>query len=247
MAGKKVSEDRWKQALAWESSLWESIEHKRGWKRPIWMIARPFFRLLGLPGGAKDDFNHWWEKQLDFYNYLPKEISNYIELGCGPYTNTRLILKERKAKHIILSDPLIRNYIRYRRTWLARQYKTGAICIDPNPAENCLYADGTFDVVVMINVLDHVMDVDQCLSNAIRIARKGGFFIFGQDLTDEEGLRRFPYDVGHPIRLNLEEIEPYLTGFQPVLRKVLSREEGRAPEAHYGTLLFVGRKTENSK
>jgi len=107
------------------------------------------------------------------------------------------------------------------------------------------FAPGYFDLAVMINVLDHVEDARRCMENLVRIVRPGGLLVLGQDLTDEqdlEALRRDPGATGHPIKLNHEWFEPFLRSFQPVLKKVLTREEGRDPYQHCGTLVFAGRK-----
>jgi ubiquinone/menaquinone biosynthesis C-methylase UbiE len=114
--------------------------------------------------------------------------------------------------------------------------------VDDHPIEQCPYAANYFDVVVMINVLDHVMDAQLCLATATRITKPGGLLVIGQDLTNEEDLKKIPFDIGHPIRLRLEDVESQLIGFSPVLRKVLPRAASRNPDAHYATLIFAGRK-----
>jgi SAM-dependent methyltransferase len=242
MSEKNVAPDRWKQAQEWELSLWNRTELKRGWRKYVWPLVRPLYKLSGSPEGSRDDFNNWWAEYFENYLFLPEDISNYIELGCGPYTNTRIILNKRNARYIVCSDPLIRHYLEYKGTWLTKKYKERAISIDDHPIEECPYATGYFDVVVMINVLDHVMNAELCLMNAVRITKSGGYFILGQDLSNEDDLAKFPHDIGHPIRLSHEDIRPYLSKFAHIHYKVLPREKGRNPEAHYATLLFAGMK-----
>jgi hypothetical protein len=94
----------------------------------------------------------------------------------------------------------------------------------------------------MNNVLDHVRDAHLCLERATALLRPGGILVFGQDLSNGEDVRNHPYDVGHPIRLAREDVDRHLTGFEPLLRKDLSREAGREPRLHYGTLVFAGFK-----
>ncbi len=96
--------------------------------------------------------------------------------------------------------------------------------------------------MVMINVLDHVRDAALCLRTAVDLCRLGGTFVFGQDLSDETDVARHPHDVGHPIRLRREDLEPYLEGFDVLHRRDLSRDEGRAPELHYATLVYAGKR-----
>lgn len=241
MSEKKITPERWRMAQEWELSIWDRAEFMWGWRKLVWPFVRPLYRLAGNPTASRDDYNHWWARHFDGYSFLPDVIGNYIELGCGPYTNTRIILENRKAEYVVCSDPLIRHYLKYPRTWLTKKYLRGEIFVDNHPIEDCPYGPGYFDVVVMINVLDHVMDSDACLENAIRITKRNGFLVLGQDLTDESDIARYPFDTGHPIRLGYEDIEPYLGRFTHVCHKLLPRNEGRAPDAHYSTLLFAGR------
>jgi SAM-dependent methyltransferase len=217
MSIKSVSLDRWKMAQKWELDVWKKCQE------------------IG------DDWNIWWASHFDKYSFLDKNIGKAIELGCGPFTNLRLILPNRIWDRLVCSDPLAGEYIKLTPTWLAQAFKT-VVEIDTNPIEKCVFEPNSFDLIVMINVLDHVQDADVCLKNAIRICNPNGWFILGQDLTSEDDMRKYPDDVGHPIRLLFEDIEPYLCGFRYQILKVLKRSEGRNPDAHYGTLIFAGRK-----
>jgi uncharacterized SAM-dependent methyltransferase len=92
----------------------------------------------------------------------------------------------------------------------------------------------------VINVLDHVYDFDLCMTNAVGLVRPGGYFVIGQDLANEDEAQ--VEEVGHPIRVTAEDVEGHLGEFDSLLKKNLSREEGRYPDHHYSTLIFGGRK-----
>jgi len=242
MSIRHVSWKRWEDAQLWELSEW------REWSRRA-KLNRLTLGLLGRVIGRQeqwgedgDDWNTWWRDQFEGYAAVPAQIDELIELGCGPFTNTRLLLKGRTVRRVICSDPLAREYVRFQRGWLAQQYRNASVLIDDHPVEECPYRDESFDVVLMINVLDHVRDADLCLKNASRIVRQGGLLLLGQDLTDEEDLRKTANDTGHPIKLDAEAIEPHLGPFDPILSRQLGRSEGRNPEGHCGTLIFIGRK-----
>jgi SAM-dependent methyltransferase len=249
---KKIDADRWSEAQRWEFRVWQEAQTKRGWRRLLWPIAKPLLAVVGSDRGRGDDWNGWWAERFERYQLLPDELGEYIELGCGPYTNTRLILRGRTATRIVCSDPLIRSYLHFNDAWLSQAYSRGLVSIDDHPLEECPFAPSTFDVVVLINVLDHVYDADLCLERATNLVRPGGYFLLGQDLSNEEDEHiedrvddprdRIGYSVGHPIRLAEEDLTPHLREFDEVLRKTLSRAEGRVPVAHYGTLIFAGRK-----
>ena len=112
--------------------------------------------------------------------------------------------------------------------------------------EDCPYRDDFFDLAIMINVLDHVQDARKCMENLTRIVKPGGWLVLGQDLTNEEDLGALSEDkglVGHPIKMPYEWFSPYLDiRFKSFLHKVLTREQGREPRHHYGTLIYAGRK-----
>jgi SAM-dependent methyltransferase len=234
--------ERWHEAQQWELALWREGQRKHGWKRLVWPIVAPVLRAVNWSRAWGDDWNHWWKRGFDDYAFLPSELGDCLELGCGPYTNVRLILEGRDASRVVCSDPLIRSHITFRGRWLAEAYADGRVEIDDHAIEDSEFTPESFDVVIMINVLDHVRDADLCMQKAIEYLRPGGYFLIGQDLSDEADLVRHPHDVGHPIRLRREDLEPYLAALSTVLRKDLTREEGREPRLHYATLVYAGQK-----
>jgi SAM-dependent methyltransferase len=234
----KVSRDRWLAAQQWELSVWSDWRRGRGWRRIVWPLARPLLQRLGSDRGAGDDWNQWWAEQFDRYESLPIELGEYIELGCGPYTNTRLILRGRRASRVVCSDPLADHYLSFSGRWLSEAAASGRIEVDSHPIEGLPFPAHSFDVVVLINVLDHVQDAERSLVVATELVRPGGYFVLGQDFVDSGS----PDDLGHPIKLSETDVDPYLEGFEPLLRKLLPSEQTRNPAAHRGTLAFVGRK-----
>jgi SAM-dependent methyltransferase len=237
---RSVTRERWLEAQAWERELWVTSHRRRGWRRVAWPLLKPLLRAARWKRAWGDDWNHWWADHFNRYDFLPTDLGDYIELGCGPYTNTRLILPGRTARRVVCSDPLAGTYVSLRDRWLAAAHRSGRVEIDTHPIEELPFAPGSFDVVVMNNVLDHVRDADLCLRRAVELLRPGGIFVFGQDLSNDEDVRRHPVDIGHPIRLAREDVDPHLEGFDVLLRRDLPREAGRDPRLHYATLIFAG-------
>jgi SAM-dependent methyltransferase len=191
-----------------------------------------------------DDWNTWWAEQFNGYQALPKTLENAVELGCGPYTNMRLITEGRTIGHIFCSDPLAKQYVTFRGRWLAEAWRTAEVLIDDHPLEECPFASAYFDLVVLINVLDHTRDLPLCLQQAVRITKPGGYLVVGQDLSDADDAQRTAGDVGHPVRVDHHALDEELVPcFAQVLYRILPRDEGRNPSAHYGTYLFIGKKT----
>jgi SAM-dependent methyltransferase len=235
-----VPSDRWQKAQRWEGELW------RRSNRPLRNTARRILQRLGLCNREiGDDWNHWWAEKMNQYSFIPRRVENAIEFGCGPYTNLRLISKGRVIEHAYCSDPLLHTYLKFRYTWLSESHRKHRVLVDDHPMEEAPFASNFFDLVVIINVLDHVRDASECLRQAIRVTKSGGLLLLGQDLTSKEDMRvpQVRDDIGHPIRLDHEILDSFLLSkFDTVLHSILSRDEGREPSAHYGTYLFAGCK-----
>jgi ubiquinone/menaquinone biosynthesis C-methylase UbiE len=238
-----VSAETWERAQHWEREFW--LRQQRNLAKYGKNYA---WRLLSLLGRVEpyrgDDDNTWWSKTFDGYRFLPAKVANMIEVGCGPYTNARLVWKACAPEHLTLSDPLIRTYVDFKMTMVREMTKRSFCYLDDHPLEDLPFRDEYFDVAIMINVLDHVRDAVACMNTLIRIVKPGGHIIIGQDLTNEEDLKSHPDGMrtGHPITLDAAWFAPYLADFSPSIQKVLSREEGRTPQWHYATLVYAGTK-----
>lgn len=78
-----------------------------------------------------------------------------------------------------------------------------------------------------------------------QVIAHGGYLILGQDLTNAEDMQNCPdvlTDTKHPILLDMDALKPHLDAYRLVHSKLLPREQGRNPKAHYGTLIYIGRK-----
>jgi len=236
-----ISSERWQHAQKWERAFWDRQNiPSPWWKRRL----RPLLVLCGLRPSIieqqLDDRNYWWQQQFNDYKDIPRDLTNVCELGCGPYTNVRLILKNRNIKYIHCSDPLGHHYITYKHAWLAKAHRTGAVSVDFHPAEECVYKSDHFDLTIMINVLDHVFDPIKCLQEAIRITAPGGHLVFGQDLTGDQNKR--PSNPGHPFVFSHDHLEPVLKhGCREVFRQIVTHDDR---DMHYGSLIFIGKKRE---
>jgi SAM-dependent methyltransferase len=235
-----VDKERWERAQEWELDFWKRQQSRTGWKRVVFPIVRPVLSAIHSRRATGDDWNLWWRDQFEGYSFLPEHLGDYIELGCGPYTNTRLVVEGRTADRIVCSDPLADDYVTFKGRWLADAAEKGLIEVDSHPIEDLPYPPGSFDAVVLINVLDHVMDADACLRTAIDLLKPGGYFIFGQNLANPEiaGQHEW-FEEGHPIRLTLADFEARLEPLTPVIDKRLPPND---PPIHTGILVFVGRR-----
>ncbi|MGV8130102.1 MAG: methyltransferase domain-containing protein [Methanolinea sp.] len=217
---------------------------------------------------SSDDWNLWWNDKFDDYTILNKRhFDNVLEVGCGPHTNIRYILPKITCKKLWLEDPLIQYYITYnlnrlnsfwfflkqywkneRVNFLLKIFSNLDLSVDLSSSklENLPYRDNQMDLIICINVLDHVNDYDRCMQEIYRVLNTDGLLILGQDLSNQKDQDLCPEsytDIGHPIKLDHVIIEKSLEGkYSHLFKKILSREEGRNPGAHYGTFLGILQK-----
>jgi hypothetical protein len=84
-----VSKERWEEAQYFEKSTW-MVDNLR----------------------ASNDSNTLYEKHFDNYRQISgMRFDNAIELGCGPFTNMRIIARHTDIGRVHLLDPLINDYL----------------------------------------------------------------------------------------------------------------------------------------
>jgi SAM-dependent methyltransferase len=214
-----------------------------------------------------DDWNEWWKQKFNKYKLLSgKKFANVLEVGSGPNTNIRFILPIIKYDHVYLEDPLICDYLylnfktpsslkglvkkyllrKNENLYIVSLLKNGKADFSAHGCEDLPYKNKSMDLIVVINVFDHVQDFDLCMKEICRVLKVGGTLVLGQDLTNQEDLNNCPEtktDLGHPIKVDEDSFSNYLKKYNPELNKILPRHKGRNPKAHYGTKLFIGTKS----
>lgn len=235
----------------------------------IWQQAQEFeLKFARQTIESDDDWNRWWYEKFEQYSDLKKKhFNNVLEVGCGPHTNIRYILPKITFDKLWLEDPLIQYYITYNlnkpnsfinylnkkfrkrsENYLVKIFSDLNIKVDLSSSklEDLPYKDHQMDLVICINVLDHVNNYEQCMQEIFRVLNNGGLLILGQDLSNQEDLMHCPEsytDIGHPIKIDHLILEQTFTGkYHKIFEKILPRDEGRNPKAHYATYLGILQK-----
>lgn len=248
-----VDKQKWDDAQGFESSVWISGNRKNSYLhviakfyRALRKSPRYFFKLLQYRDFyAGDDWNFWWKEKFENYQSLPNHLPRALEVGCGPYTNLRLVSKLKKIDEMHCLDPLMDLYLSFKYTWLSVMAKKEKVLTYKRQGEDLGFVDNYFDLVICNNVLDHVENAETCLKEIYRVLKVGGYFVFGQDLSNQEDISKQRLEdrgfVGHPIKLDDKVLDSFLVNkYEIKLKKVLQRAEGRNPRHHYGTYLFIG-------
>jgi SAM-dependent methyltransferase len=223
-----------------------------------WSEAQHYERKTWLERGrtTADDRNRFHQQRFAGYSPLKgMKFGRAIELGCGPFTNLRLILEVAEASHVHLLDPLIADYVghplcRFRhsrlgglfgfgtrealRSWrypLAQLRESvnslavGGVRGRHVELENSTIEDFAtphkFDLVVLINVLEHCRDAEKVFAKVWEILAPGGIFVFHDKFFESSAIAESLatlYDAGHPIRLDPVVSEAFLHRFVPLMR-----------------------------
>ncbi len=187
---------------------------------PRWLLAQQYERDTWLKHNlaASTDRNEQHTDGFSAYRALPQDLGDYIELGCGPFTNSRYIVTGRTLHSLLLLDPLILAYENQHPhcTYKGWQMAGHLITSIAGTIEALQLDEPAFDCVVMTNVLSHCYDAIAVLETAWRIMRPGGYFVFHEDV------RPFTpadlYDVGHPLVVSQDVIDEFLSAFEEVYR-----------------------------
>jgi SAM-dependent methyltransferase len=105
-----------------------------------------------------------------------------------------------------------------------------------------------FDLVVMINVLEHCQDARAVLAKIDEILAPGGIFVYHDKMYDAGTVRDLMtvlYDAGHPLRVDHSLVDSFLEArFSPLLRaEHPAHSEFRGVRLDYGELYFIGRRS----
>ena len=120
----------------------------------------------------------WFDRQIDWRE------KSVLDLGCAGGFMAEAMAK--RGAHVTGIDPaegVIAAARRHaRRGGLRISYDVGV-------GEALPYADASFDVVVCVDVLEHVGNLDQVISEVARVLRPGGVFLF--DTINRNPIARF--------------------------------------------------------
>ena len=230
----RVPEERWKIAQAFE---------RRGWMEK-WR-------------GAGDDRNVVHAEECNAYRVIRgRQFSHAIELGCGPFTNLRVIGELVEIERVSLLDPLIESYLelakcRYSRKALRTHADGRELPVEELfacPIEKMPTERRTYDLVVMMNVIEHCFDVEKIFEKILAITQRGGIFVFHDCIYDLEKTRQVLgkkyYEAGHPLMAAYPVLEEFMRRHFQML--YFSRFPDAADQIevcpHVGRFYFIGER-----
>lgn len=250
--------------------------------RERWNIAQQFERIGWMQKwvGSRDDRNLKHMAGFDYYACIKGlSFKHAIELGCGPFTNLRLIGRFCKVETCSLLDPLIESYLKhpnrsYNARWLNYGFVDEPQTGDPNqffkkvtrrlkryvapilqkkipisslfstPIEE-MPTDGKYDLIIIINVIEHCYDINLVFDNIMKIALPNAILVFQDKYYDHQQVEQMVqghyYEAGHPLMVDRKVLDKFLGNFKPLFRNVVREEITHIPGfTGYDSLFFVG-------
>ena len=218
-----IPKARWEKAQEAEALLWKKSRKSDAQRGDRALGHVQFFgRYAALPAG---------------------NLGRKVELGSGQWTQTHIMLNARpdiNATSITLIDPGINGYLRSGNALYKNGFLNGVpVDLHSIGAEEVPYSENeTFDVVVMINCIEHTFNAFATLETAYRLLRPRGLFIF-----QERAVRLSENDqIYHPVRLPIHFYDWWLG----LLYDEIYRFRGKHPSLKRfleGEVYFIGRKT----
>jgi SAM-dependent methyltransferase len=117
--------------------------------------------------------------------------------------------------------------------------------LHPVPIEE-LDIKNKFDLVVMINVVEHCYDVNKIFRKIMDISRPGSIFVFYDKYFDKNELNERIeswYDAGHPLRVSGDIFDEFLKkNFYALLYKInYFSANKRGLDLSWRGLFFIGK------
>jgi len=222
-----IPKRRWEAAQEAEAELWRKTTSKSEWNAETGDRAEMHVR------------------QFNFYKSLPTgNLGKIIEIGSGQWTQTSFMLKERSdliATDITLVDPGISGYVASGNAAYKDGHLNGVpvtlLSVGAEEIPSSHY--GKYDVVVMINCIEHTFNAFATLTAAYRLLKPNGIFIFQE--------RSVRYDAAdqmfHPVRLSIHFFEWFLDMLYTEMYQFedITHEMGRK-EWIEGEVYYIGKK-----
>lgn len=210
---KQVTERRWKTAQGSEKELWSSMPQKSLEKE-----GEKYFRYR-----ANYFFNRW--KKLMKIN----KRTLILQIGCGPLDIINYFPKASKYS----IDPLAEIYkSRFRFNYKETRLQKGV-------GENLPHPNKYFDIVLLMNVLDHMHSPQKALSEINRVLKKKGIFYFECNIYQKKFIQlskiwgflkriltREIFNINHPYMFTLGDIKNLLSKDFKIVEENLGKDIG---------------------
>jgi len=182
-----------------------------------WLAAQEVERQtwFSLFPELQDDRSAEHRQLFDNYRAVPLQCGDVLEIGCGPFTQSRSILNGRSIQSLTLLDPLLAEYLEHPYcSYKGGQFYGQQVNLLSVPAEK-LPVTLSFDLIICINVLEHVQNARLVLERLLAAIRPGGHLILGEYCHDDYHPSD-EFNLAHPIMLKKAFLQEMTSGLATV-------------------------------
>jgi len=239
----KVNKERWQEAQRYERRTWmdgiaamsdrnESHEEcfneyqaleKKTFASAIELGCGPFTNMRRILTHCSVGDLHLLDPLAN--DYLDHPYCRYRGRQLGGVLNTPLIPWSSRGG---LKHPL-RFYKHKWNEWQIGGLKGRPITLHAQTIEGFTPAQ-TYDLCVMINVIEHCLDIDKIFARILEMTTLGSYFLFADKIynaKEEAESAAYSFDAGHPLRVDYTVIRNFLeTHFDEILDTNIKESHG---------------------
>ena len=142
----------------------ENNKEKKNYYNKYWTNDISAGHAYTPPDWTRENLN--WHNDF-FKKYIGKRV---LDAGAGDGTLLNFLLNEHKDIDSAVALELSEEAIDIgKKKFPEMKFKQGSL-------ENIPFPENYFETVFAIEVLEHLLDIDQCLSEIHRVLKPGGFF-----------------------------------------------------------------------
>lgn len=213
-----------------------------------WLLAQTEEASLWANTADSDDGSMHHAAGFDNYK-LVTSLGKYIEVGCGPFTQTKHMFKLRPdlvdtATSISLLDPNIFDYVQRNKNNAYRDGKIlGRKVTLIGGASEHFDMCGIYDTIYATNVLEHVINVYKHLETIYFALKPNGQIIwhdraFPGYIPEQQYTNEHRDWLFHPIRIETPILEHFIRFFEPTFCEMYRTHDPLSPMAYY----LIGRR-----
>ena len=255
----EVDQERWEEAQRYERRTWLENARRRFSDRNEYhrerfagytsILGRKFKRVIELGCGPFTNMRFILELcDIDQIHLLAPLIEDYLTHSFCKYYRRRMggLLNENLGRLSgYLRHPLSA-FLSKLNDWQIGGLSGRPVAIEKSMIET-YETNKSFDLVVMINVLEHCRSAATVFEKIDQILLPDGIFVYHDKMykaAEVERLSSVRYDAGHPLRVDQSMIEGFLNKhFEPLMRaEYLVHDEFHGLHMSYREIYFVGQK-----
>jgi len=230
------------------NSLWKQVSQNK---------LKHHYSYKGTkPSDFPEGQTRWREHANGFENFrdLPTQsLGDYLEVGAGMYTQLWNILEKRPdvlPSTITLVEPNIQKYLELAGcVYKTKEMHGIEVKLVDGTVETLVQEASSYDTVLVMNVIEHVVDASEFLTSVYQALRPGGVLIWGEryfEDPDESSTKVLGPATLHPIRLTRKYTDHFLSYFDPIYTSNYDTPENQARGFEEQGYFFMGKKKDVS-